>query len=48
MKNQKTIDSIRHPGLRLRHDLSQLGKDIYNNALEYQKSPGAINQDSIN
>ena len=25
----------------------QLQKDIYNNVLEYRKSPGALNQDTI-
>jgi len=47
-RNQLTIDAITHdPKKRVQQELCQLGKDIYDNVLEYRKSPGPMNQQTI-
>ena len=47
-RNQLTIDAITHdPKKRVQQELVQLGKDIYDNVLEYRKSPGPMNQTTI-
>ena len=45
--NQRTLDSITNTAIRLKQELSQLGKDIEVNVLEYSRAPGALNHASI-
>ena len=46
-RNQRTIDSIKNDTARMKRDLDQITKDIYDNVLEFHKSPGATNPKTI-
>ena len=46
-RNQKTIDDIKDGVKKIKLELNQLGKDIYDNVLEYRKNPGPLNNDTI-
>lgn len=45
--NQRTLDAITNTAIRIKEELTQLGKDIDVNVLEYSRAPGALNHDSI-
>ena len=42
-KNQKTLEAIKNGTRRMKTELKQLTKEIYDNVLEYHVSPGALN-----
>ena len=47
-RNQRTLDGIKDSTRKMKTELNQLQKDIYDNVLEYHVTPGALNQTSIN
>ena len=46
-RNQKTLDAIKNKTHKMKTELNQLTKEIYDNVLEYHQSPGALNSETI-
>ena len=46
-RTQRVIDSIKNETSRMKTELAQIGKDIYDNVLEYTERPGALNSATI-